>query len=578
MTAERPTSVRWCVLGVTTLASVLLYLDRMCVSIAAESMRTEFGATKSQEAWFLGAFFLSYALFQVPSGMLSDRFGIRKMLVLYILAWSAFTGVMGLATSFAMLIVFRLGCGLAQAGAYPSAARAVRDWMPFTQRGLASSMVAFGGRIGGAIAPALTGWLMLSFALAQSSPAFRADELLDGPTFAKHLAGSANGDWRESVLDGCDAEFHEALIILAVQPNAPVDLDPVRWLALVNDANLAQHLAQHPVPPTDSASLEINRLLTDQTAGSPGAPTLDPRVNRRLWELLAPGAFKKLEARGWRPVMLIYGAAGAFVAAAFWLTFRETPRDHPWCNAGEQRLILGVATTGDVLPREPFPWRDVLTDLSMWGNCLSQVGTNIGWVFLVTWLPRYLDEVHHVPVVQRGMLASLPLFAGMPAMLLGGPWTDVFAQRLGLKWGRRLPIVITRTAAAMGYVLCLIVAAGVFGSFGSSLAVGVAVTGMCLVAVGTDLGVASSWAFAQDVGGRHTAAILGWGNMWGNLGAFIAPPLIYNQVLGESPTIGDWNLMFVVCAGAFVMAAIGALVMDASRPLDVADRLRVVAE
>lgn len=569
--SDRPSSVRWCVLGVTTLASVLLYLDRMCVSIAAESMRTEFHATKSQEAWFLGAFFLSYALFQVPSGMLSDRFGIRRMLVLYILAWSAFTGVMGLATSFVMLIVFRLGCGLAQAGAYPSAARAVRDWMPFTQRGLASSMVAFGGRIGGAIAPALTGWLMLSFALSNSSPAFRQDELSDARAFARHLVGETTGEppaWRESVLTGCEPALHEAMIILALQPNAPVQLEPDRWLAFVNTTNLAEHLAQHPIRGDDNAALEIDRLLASAKAATPLSGDSHSETNRRLWELLAPGAFKKLEARGWRPVMLVYGAAGLFVAAAFWITFRETPAAHPWCNSAEQHLILGVATADSIVPRQSFPWRVVLTDLSMWGNCLSQIGTNIGWVFLVTWLPRYLDEVHHVPVVQRGVLASLPLFAGMPAMLLGGPWTDIFAQRFGLKWGRRVPIVLTRIGAATGYGLCLIVATGVCGAFGSSLAVTVAVIGTCLVAVGTDLGVASSWAFAQDVGGRHTAAILGWGNMWGNLGAFVAPPLIYNRVLGENPGIVEWNLMFVVCAGAFVMAAIGALWMDASRPLD----------
>src|SRR5581483_5980472 len=134
------------------------------------------------DGWFIGAFFWSYALFQVPSGMLSDRFGIRRMLVVYILAWSAFTAALGIAYSFWLLIVFRLLCGLAQAGAYPSAARAIRDWMPFAQRGTASSIVGLGGRFGGAIAPALTAPLMVYFALQTAGPEFRIDEILDSTT------------------------------------------------------------------------------------------------------------------------------------------------------------------------------------------------------------------------------------------------------------------------------------------------------------------------------------------------------------------------------------------------------------
>jgi ACS family glucarate transporter-like MFS transporter len=545
-----PSSVRWWVLAATTLASLLLYLDRMCVSIAAESMRTEFGTTKSQEGWFLSAFFWSYALFQVPSGMLSDRFGIRRMLVIYILAWSAFTGVMGLANSFVLLIVFRLGCGLAQAGAYPSASRAVRDWTPYTQRGFASSMVAFGGRIGGAVAPALTGWMMLAFALQGSSPAFRDVELRNRELLLKALAADDTALVKWIVPDW---QRRQPGLQIAALSNAEL-------LALVNATDVVRLL------PADEQSLPAESLgLLDQAARNPNLSDADrTRINRRLWEQLVPGAFRKLEARGWRPVMIVYGAMGLFVAAAFWIAFRETPAQHPWCNDAERQLIgnEAVSTTA----HQPFPWGAVLTNRSLWGNCIAQIGTNVGWVFLVTWLPRYLDEVHHVPVVQRGLLASLPLLAGMPAMLLGGPWTDIFTQRFGRLWGRRLPVVLSRITAALGYGLCLLVSTGLFGAYGSTGAVAAAVIGTCLVAVSTDLGVPATWAFMQDIGGRHTAAVLGWGNMWGNLGA-AAAPFLYNGVLGETPTMAAWNWLFVLCAGAFVVAGVSSLWMDASRPL-----------
>ncbi|OYW18653.1 MAG: hypothetical protein B7Z55_10230, partial [Planctomycetales bacterium 12-60-4] len=120
-----PTQVRWVVLAVATLSSLLLYLDRFCVSFALESIRIEFGLSQWNMSWFIGVFFWSYALGQVPAGWLSDRFGIRLMLTVYILLWSVFTALIGLSTGIVTLLAYRLGCGLAQAGAYPSCGRAV---------------------------------------------------------------------------------------------------------------------------------------------------------------------------------------------------------------------------------------------------------------------------------------------------------------------------------------------------------------------------------------------------------------------------------------------------------------------
>jgi MFS transporter, ACS family, glucarate transporter len=187
-------------------------------------------------------------------------------------------------------------------------------------------------------------------------------------------------------------------------------------------------------------------------------------------------------------------------------------------------------------------------------------------VFLVTWLHRYLEEVHRVPVLQRGVLASAPIAAGMIGMLLGGPWTDVMTRRFGMKSGRRWPVVLSRLLAGAGYGGCLLSAAGVAGPLGTWPPVLLAVGGLCLVAIGTDLGVAATWAFAQDIGGRHTASVLGWGNMWGNLGAAIAPA-VAGRLLGIAPDLQAWNVLFLFCIGAFVVAAGGAALMDASRPL-----------
>ena len=84
---------------------------------------------------------------------------------------------------------------------------------------------------------------------------------------------------------------------------------------------------------------------------------------------------------------------------------------------------------------------------------------------------------------------------------------------------------------------------------------------MVLVSFGTDLGTPAFWAYSQDVGGRHVGSVLGWLNMWGNVGAALSPVLF-----GPMVEHGLWNLQFVCCAVAFLTAAIAILGVNPSRP------------
>jgi len=72
-----------------------------------------------------------------------------------------------------------------------------------------------------------------------------------------------------------------------------------------------------------------------------------------------------------------------------------------------------------------------------------------------------------------------------------------------------------------------------------------------------------SWAYKQDVGGNHVASIHGWANMWGNLGATISP-LLLNQIVKHY----DWDIAFLVCAGAFFIAGFACQGIDASIPIE----------
>jgi MFS family permease len=147
---------RYAIVGITAVAALLLYIDRVCISILADPIQTDLGLSDRQKESALSAFFLTYALFQIPIGALADRVGPRLVLTVSIAAWSVVTALTGLAWSFGSLLAVRLLLGLTEAGAYPAAASLVKRWARPDERGRFSSIVAFGGRVGGAFAPTLT--------------------------------------------------------------------------------------------------------------------------------------------------------------------------------------------------------------------------------------------------------------------------------------------------------------------------------------------------------------------------------------------------------------------------------------
>ena len=192
----------------------------------------------------------------------------------------------------------------------------------------------------------------------------------------------------------------------------------------------------------------------------------------------------------------------------------------------------------------------------MWWMCALQFGINVGWVFLVTWLPTYLKDVKQVEGSVGGLLSTIVLFAGVAGMLCGGPLTDISVRRLGQRWGRSVPLVGCYTLAVAAYLSCL---------FLESTAAFVAAA--ALVAFAVDLSVPGIWAYMQDVGGRNTAAVFGWGNMWGNLGA-ATTPLLVPIVLNQWDTNGDWHEAFLLFSSGFVLAAIAALGINATHAVE----------
>jgi MFS family permease len=135
--------------------SIVTYLDRVCLSVAGPRMQADLGISPERWGWVVGAFTLSYAIFEIPTGAMGDRVGARRVLTRIVIWWSAFTSLTGAVSNYVLMLITRFLFGAGEAGAYPNASSAISRWFPVAERARAHSVVWMASRIGGALSPLL---------------------------------------------------------------------------------------------------------------------------------------------------------------------------------------------------------------------------------------------------------------------------------------------------------------------------------------------------------------------------------------------------------------------------------------
>lgn len=140
----KPTRARYIVLAFLCALSFLTYFDRVCIVRAQADIQRDLGLDDQQIGFILSAFWLAYALFEVPGGSMGDRHGPRRTLSRIVLAWSVFTALSGMAIGFSSLLACRFLFGVGEAGAYPNIARIQSRWLPARARARAG-----GGHLAG---------------------------------------------------------------------------------------------------------------------------------------------------------------------------------------------------------------------------------------------------------------------------------------------------------------------------------------------------------------------------------------------------------------------------------------------
>ncbi len=135
---------RWVVIALGFAITLICYLDRSAISYAITPIKAEFGFNDQDFGFIAGAFGIGYMVMTVGGGILVDRWGARKTWASAAILWSGCTALMGLASSFWILFLFRTLLGVAEGPHFPSLTRVVADWLPNSERGRATAIVLSG--------------------------------------------------------------------------------------------------------------------------------------------------------------------------------------------------------------------------------------------------------------------------------------------------------------------------------------------------------------------------------------------------------------------------------------------------
>ena len=146
---------RYSIVALAIGLAILSYVQRVAISQAAGPISHDLHLNKAQMGLVFGAFGLSYALFEVPIGLLGDKIGVRRVLLQIVLGWSIFTALTGAAWNVVSLWVIRFLFGAGEAGCFPILTRMLSMWLPARERVTAQAMLWAFARWGGAVTPPL---------------------------------------------------------------------------------------------------------------------------------------------------------------------------------------------------------------------------------------------------------------------------------------------------------------------------------------------------------------------------------------------------------------------------------------
>jgi ACS family hexuronate transporter-like MFS transporter len=155
--------LRWWIIGVCFLGTMVNYIDRQALSVSAKEICNQFTFSNEDYSSIVNSFLLAYTIMQFVSGAIVDRIGVRWGMALFAVWWSVSGMLHALGNGLWSFRTYRFLLGMGEAGNWPAATKAVSEWFPARERALAVAIFDSGSGIGGMVAAPLVAWLILHY-------------------------------------------------------------------------------------------------------------------------------------------------------------------------------------------------------------------------------------------------------------------------------------------------------------------------------------------------------------------------------------------------------------------------------
>ncbi|MGI4945152.1 MAG: MFS transporter, partial [Janthinobacterium lividum] len=244
---------------------------------------------------------------------------------------------------------------------------------------------------------------------------------------------------------------------------------------------------------------------------------------------------------GWRAVFVATGAL-AVVWGVAWIAYYRDPDWHQGLRQAERRYLAeNIRKLGQSGAVQAVSWRALLGNRNVIGLALGQAAMLFNLYFLLTWLPTYLVEQHHLTILRTGLYGSIPWVFGLVGVLVGGYGSDMLIRR---GW----PILHARKVfMASGLVLGM---ASLLSVFTTSLTATLAC--LSLAIFGILLTNSVVWATNAEIApvqqGGRVAAVQ---NCVGNAGGLLAP-IVVGYLLQAT---GSWAVPMIAAAGVALLGS-----------------------
>lgn len=160
---KKRTTVRWKVFAIIFMLVIINMIDRASLPIAMPIISEEFKLNNTMQGLILSSFFWTYAVMQIPGGLLADRFGPRKVVTWSTVLWGTAQMLLAVCSGGISLLIARMFLGGSEAPVFPSGTKLNATWLRSSERARGATFMDAGGPLGAALGGIIISWLIIFF-------------------------------------------------------------------------------------------------------------------------------------------------------------------------------------------------------------------------------------------------------------------------------------------------------------------------------------------------------------------------------------------------------------------------------